>query len=607
MKNLVTILFAIFLFLKGYNQKPGATDMRLKGIETDLDKVLTSSKAPSFVVAVVEKNKVIYLKGFGYRDLEKKLPADSNTLYAIGSCTKAFTAALLGQLQKEGKLDIDKPVRSFMPELKFFNDDLNDHVTARDMMTHRTGLPRHDMSWYLFPSANRDSLLQRIAFQQPSNGLREKWQYNNFMFMAQGKLAEKLTGQSWEDNIRERIFAPLGMKSSNMPYEAVKNDNNLAVGYSLKKDSSYQLLPHYNIGGMGPAGAIYSNVADMANWVITWINGGNFRGREIIPSNFAKDAIGSQMVVSSSVPGMEKPDMMFTNYGFGWFVSSYKSHYLVEHGGNIDGFSANVSFYPTDSIGIIVLTNQNGSWVPSVARNIIADRMLHFSKVDWVGEQLKAISKGKKAEEEGKKNISPGMRKKAGPTHDLSAFEGLFYNPGYGTMEITRKGDSLFSLSTNKKIWLENYHYDVFVPYILSEGEKIDTSERPGTRILFNTDASGEIGSFKIDGIEDPKIDLVFKRTIKPKTMNSLQLEEYTGNYELAGTQMKFFLKGETLFVNVPGQPDYELVALPDKDKFTFKALSGYFIQFERNDKNEITATSFIQPNGTFKATKKQK
>src|SRR5262245_42748727 len=193
----------IFLFFYSSAQPP--TDPRLKGLDTFALRLLKEWNAPGVTIAVVEKNKVVYTGGFGYRDLEKKLPVTENTEFAIGSCTKAFTASIIGMLQSEGKLDIDKPVRNYLPELKFFNEYTNDHATLRDMMCHRTGLPRHDLSWYA-SWATREELLKRIQYMEPSAELREKWQYNNFMFMAQGVVIEKVTGKTWEENIKERIF-----------------------------------------------------------------------------------------------------------------------------------------------------------------------------------------------------------------------------------------------------------------------------------------------------------------------------------------------------------------------------------------------------------------
>jgi CubicO group peptidase (beta-lactamase class C family) len=203
MRNLFTATFLLLSVHFLFAQAPA--DPRLKGLDTLVNRVLKEWHAPGVSIAVVEKNKVIYTGGFGYRDVNKKLPVTQTTLFAIGSCTKAFTASMLGMLQNEGKVDIEKPVRNYLPELRFYNDYLNDHVTLHDMMCHRTGLPRHDLSWY-GSTASRAELLKRIQFLEPTAELREKWQYNNFMFMAQGMVIEKITGKSWEENIKERIL-----------------------------------------------------------------------------------------------------------------------------------------------------------------------------------------------------------------------------------------------------------------------------------------------------------------------------------------------------------------------------------------------------------------
>ena len=163
----------------GFTQKKSVTDTRLVGLDAELQKVLDTWKAPGFAVAVVEKNKIIYAKGFGFSDYEKKTPVTPNTLFAIGSCSKAFTSAVLGQLRNENKLTFEDKPSQYIPELKFFNNEMNNTIQIRDLMSHRTGLPRHDYSWYLFPSDSKDSLIQRVAYQEPFTGVREKWYYNN--------------------------------------------------------------------------------------------------------------------------------------------------------------------------------------------------------------------------------------------------------------------------------------------------------------------------------------------------------------------------------------------------------------------------------------------
>ncbi|HYE53475.1 MAG TPA: serine hydrolase domain-containing protein, partial [Chitinophagaceae bacterium] len=298
----------------------GQADKRLQGIDTFVNRVLKDWHAAGCAVAVVEKNKIIFAKGFGYKDYEKKIPATENTQFAIGSCSKAFTASLLGMLVKDGKLDLDKPVSNYLPELKFYNEFLTDHVTARDMMCHRTGLPRHDYSWY-GADVPRDSLLYRIRFLEPSFSLRERWQYNNFMFLAQGVLAEKLYGRKWEELVRSKIFEPLGMNRSNFSVMDMQKDSDFTFGYREQKDSVVR-MEYLNIDPIGPAGSINSTVKDMANWVITWINGGKFNGKEILPASYVNQAMSAQMVVGAALPSKDIPDVHMSSYGLGWIVSS---------------------------------------------------------------------------------------------------------------------------------------------------------------------------------------------------------------------------------------------------------------------------------------------
>ncbi len=241
--------FLFILFITGQPAFSQNNDKRFAGLDTTFNRVLKDWKAVGFAVAVVEKNKIVYSKGAGFRDLEKKLPVTPNTLFAIGSCTKAFTASLIGLLQKDNKLEYDKPVRNYLPELKFFNDAMNDGVTVRDMMCHRTGLPRHDYSWYLFPTT-RDSLIQRIRYLEPTAAIRQQWQYNNFMFLAQGVLAEKLFGEKWEQLVKEKILDSLGMKTTNFSVSDMEKSNDAAAGYYVRKDSLVTKMEYYNLDAM---------------------------------------------------------------------------------------------------------------------------------------------------------------------------------------------------------------------------------------------------------------------------------------------------------------------------------------------------------------------
>ncbi len=594
------VLFVLFA-VAGWAQKKQVADKRLAGLDTALSRLLKDWNAVGFAVAVVEKDKIIYSKGFGYSDYEAKKPVTSNTLFAIGSCTKAFTASLLGILEKEGKLSLSKPVTEYLPSLRFFNNEMNNGITSLDMMSHRTGLPRHDLSWYLFTTGSRDSLVQRMRYLEPNAALREKWQYNNFMYLLQGVLAEKLTGRSWEQNIRAQVFTPLEMNRSNFSVADMAKDADVATGYGLKNDSIIKRLDYYNLDALGPAGSINSSVTEMANWVITWINDGKFRGKEVLPSGYIKNAISGHMPVGGGYPGAINPDIHFSNYGLGWALASYRGHYRVDHGGNIDGFSANTSFFPSDSIGIVVLVNQNGSPVPALARNIIADKLLNLKYINWSGDRKKELEKSKESEK-GTENIKQSAKVQGTrPSHALQNYSGNFHHPGYGDVEVYLRNDSLFAKIGKDSSWLRHYHYDVFEVKGFDKQDGIDTTEG-GNKVNFRTGEDGKISSFTTT-LEPGVKPIEFVLAPKAQPLTQEELEKYTGEYVLGGMTARVYLKGDILYVFVPGQPEYETIYVGDHT-FRLKILDGFSVKFEVKD-NKAESASFIQPNGIFKAARK--
>jgi hypothetical protein len=426
------------------------------------------------------------------------------------------------------------------------------------------------------------------------------------MFLVQGVLSEKLMGKPWEQNVKENIFNPLGMSTSNFSVRDMAKVSDASLGYDVIRDSVIKQLDYYDINAMGPAGSINSNVTEMANWVITWINGGKFKGKEILPADYVRQAMSSQMVVGAALPDKEVPDAFLSNYGFGWFLSSYRGHYRVEHGGNIDGFSASTSFYPSDSIGIFVLTNQNGSAVPGIVRNTIADRLLGLNRIDWNKRTNDAQAKAKAAAKDAEKNLTRNKKQGTKPSHKTADYEGLFNNPGYGTIEIYSKDDSLFFRSRNGDAWLRHYHYDVFDLFQIDKKDGIDTTEQSPVNLQFHMNLAGDIDMLSMP-IQAGLKDIEFGRIPRPKEIAKADLQKFVGEYELGpGAIAKFYIKGEkTLCAFIEGQPEYELVPT-EKDKFELKILKGYSVQFEENNKGEIIAASFIQPNGTFKATRKK-
>lgn len=594
MKKILITLLSILSINNAFSQ----LDKRLKGLDSELEKVLKKLEEPGFAIAIVENDQILYSKGFGYRDYENKIKVDSNTLFAIGSATKSFTSSLLGVLREDEKLDFEDSPIDHINELRFYNSQMNDVISIRDMMSHRTGLPRHDASWYFFPTFSKDSLVSRVKHHKPFTSVRNQWWYNNFMFMLQGVIAERITNKTWSENIKEMIFDPLGMTRSNTSIAELENSENAAFGYS----QDFKKMDYYKIAGMGPAGSINSSVNEMSKWLITWINKGEYKGKKILPPNYTEEAISSQSVVVANLPDEDNPGLHLTNYGYGWFLSSYKGHYRVEHGGNIDGFSTSAAFYPSDKVGIIVLSNQNASNTPSIVRNIISDRMLDVKKTDWLKYHFDKLKEAELIQKELDKNEDSDKIKGTNPSRSMNEYEGEYTNLGYGTFDISMKNDSLFMKIPNKTFWLSHHHYDTFLPYELKNG-KVNLEDESVIFITFSADQLGEIKKLSTGlepAIEEP---IYFDRKIKTIEIETSELDKYVGDFKFMKNMCKTYLKDDELYVIVPKQPEYKLNPI-GKHLFSFEKLEGYKVKFDVSKNEKVTHISFIQPNGTFRYKK---
>jgi CubicO group peptidase (beta-lactamase class C family) len=255
-----------------------------------VNQALRDWKVPGAAVAVVQGDRVILLKGYGFRDLEKQLPVTPNTLFAIGSITKSFTVSALGMEMDEGKVDWDKPVRDYLPAFKMYDPVLTEQMMIRDLITHRSGLPRHDMVWYS-SDFSRGDIVRRLQYLEPNKPLRSTFQYNNLMFMTAGYIAGLLNGKSWEDTIRERIFTPMGMNGTNFSLKDTQSSPDFALPYRKGNDVKAEVkrMPFDeqcpDRCAIGPAGEINSSVTDMGRYLLFHLNKGKVEGKALLSEN----------------------------------------------------------------------------------------------------------------------------------------------------------------------------------------------------------------------------------------------------------------------------------------------------------------------------------
>jgi CubicO group peptidase (beta-lactamase class C family) len=589
MKNRLLNILLIIVFVFSVNAF-AQEDLNLNGYEQYVESAMKDWNVKGCAVAIVKNGKIVYTKGFGFRDVKNNLPVTPNTLFAIGSCTKAFTSASVCLLVDEGKMDFDKPVITYYPNFKMQDDYVTTHITVRDLLCHRSGLPRHDFVWYGADNLTRKDVVDGLRYLEPSKGFRETWQYQNGMFGVAGYLVDLVSGDSWENFVAKNIFQPLGMKSSNFSVNESQKSSDFAKPYAERKFEVKE-IPFRNIDAMGPAGSINSNVVDMANWVIMQINGGKFNGNQVVSDGSIRQTQTPIMVVPSPL----NDEVFYNMYGMGWMITSYRGHLRLEHGGNIDGFSASTCFLPRDSIGIVVLTNMDGTTLPSVVRNYAIDKILGLSEIDWSGRLIGDMKKAKEMakEQEGKKD--PNQVEGTMPSHELKAYVGKYEHPAYGTVEITLGDNKLIADLHSMKADLKHYHYDIF--------ETTESDIIPDIKITFYTGIKGDIDRITIP-LQTGVKDIEFKKVIETKNVEKSSLEKYVGDYEISGTVTKISIRGgNTMILSVPGQPDYELIPVGENE-FNIKDLSGFSVKFTEVS-GKITEIIFNQPNGVFTAKRK--
>jgi CubicO group peptidase (beta-lactamase class C family) len=589
-----TIVFILPLFLVVSEALSQNKDIekKLKGFDQFVERVMKDWKVQGIAVAIVYKDKVILSKGYGYRNVDQKLPVTDETLFAIGSCTKAFTAAGVCLLEEDGKLDLDKPVREYMPNFKLQDDYVSENMTPRDLLCHRSGLPRHDAIWY-GSQATRRELFERLRYLEPSKPFRAAYQYQNLMFMTAGILIEDISNSTWEKFTRERILEPLQMSATNFSVADLQKANDFSIGYT-EQNNTVVSIPYMNIDAIGPAGSINSNVKDMSKWVRVLINGGKYNGKKVFSENTVRQ-LQTPTMVNTTQP-LQYDENFYITYALGWTVTSYRGHVRVDHGGNIDGFSASTCFMPRDSIGVVILTNMNGTALTSIVRNNVLDRMLGMGEVDWNKRLLDERNKNKEAQAKAKKEDDASRVKDTKPSHPLDNYVGKFEHPAYGIVEVTKEGENLSINAHGLKSALEHYHYDVF--------RAMDERYFGGRKFSFVSNVSGEIDQIQ-SKIEPAVKDIIFKKKVGIDLVADV-LSNYIGEYDFGGELAKVYIKGEkTLFLFVNGQPEYELVAIKQHE-FKIKMLEGFTIKFEVDSSGKAAEMVSVQPNGTFRAKRKQ-
>ena len=480
----------------------------LAGFDTFVQTVMKEWSIPGLAVGVVKDRKVVLARGYGQRDIQKGLPVTEKTLMAIGSNSKSFTVTLMGMLSDENKLEWNKPVREYLPDFQLHSAEATSMMTPTDLVTHRSGLPRHDRMWFA-TGFSRKEMYDRLRFLEPSATLRQRYQYNNLMFMTAGLLTERITGTAWEEQIKQRIFVPLGMTRSNTSVRDMSASGDYSFAHVLRSDKA-MAIPFRNIDAIGPAGSINSNVEEMLKYVQMHIDQGDAGGKQIISKRFAAlmQSLHSAAPVNIDLEAPTYTEFGPGGYGLGVSVRSYRGHKLVDHGGGIDGFISAMSWMPHDRIGVVVLTNLSGTNpVPNIVVNNVYDRLLGLAPVDYVARAKAAQERSERQGTEREAKRAAERVTGTSPSRPLAQFAGNYEHPAYGTVTVAEVDGKISLRHGTIASLYEHFHYDVFQS--VTNAETRPWSQR--TRISFTSGSNGKVESVAVP--LDPAVaDIVFKK-----------------------------------------------------------------------------------------------
>ncbi len=497
--------------------QPADSGEQFNGFDSFVKSVMSDWKVPGLAVAAIHDGEVVLAEGYGYRNVEERLPVTAETLFAIGSNSKSFTVTLLGMLNDEGLLDWDKPVREYLPGFQMHDPTATLHMTARDLVTHRSGLPRHDLVWYATDLSRRE-LFDRLRYLQPTKEFRSTYQYQNLMFMTAGYLAGQVADSDWETLAGEKILKRLGMERSNFSVDDMPADADFAFGYStngVEGDDTVVRIPFRNIDPVGPAGSINSSVSEMMRYVQFHIDQGLHGENRLLSKKNARQMQVPQMVVNSTGSEEDRdPELGDPTYGLGLSVSSYRGHKFVGHGGGIDGFISAMSWLPHDRIGVVVLTNFSGEAnpVPNIVSRNVFDRLLELDPIDWNGRVRERADEQLKKRNEAWAKADAEQKKGTSPSHPLPDYEGEYTHPAYGTARVVRDGKDLKCTVAGFELPLAHFHYDIFA--VPKDAPREIRSWRR-RRVQFFYNKQGEIDRLAVT-LEPRLDDIVFER-IKPE------------------------------------------------------------------------------------------
>ncbi|KAA3612360.1 MAG: serine hydrolase [Calditrichaeota bacterium] len=426
--------------------------------------VLNDWQTPGAAVAVVQDDSIVFAQGYGVRTLGKADKVDRNTLFAVASNTKAFTAALLGLLVDEGKIKWDDAVGTYRPDFQMFDPYVSRNLSFRDLLIHRSGLSTFggDHLW-IGHNLSRDEIISRLRYLEPTRSFRTHFQYQNLMFLVAGEMIPTITGQSWDEAMQETFFEPLGMKSTNLSIRDLEGQSNVASPHESVDGGPLQVIPYDFLDNIAPAAAINSNVMDMAQWMILNMNNGRYRDTQILPENLINEMQRVQFPLGVSKMAAELLEAKFAGYGLGWGISEYNGYKSVGHGGGMSGMISQQMMLPEKKLGVIVLTNRAPTTAHRILCYTLLDHYLGIEGRDWNQIYLQQKQRREEYKTKRQEKLYSERHLDTKPSLPLSSYVGTYSSLSSGKAKMNLKdGKLVFDYNARHIGTLEHWHYDTF-------------------------------------------------------------------------------------------------------------------------------------------------
>ncbi|HUR99519.1 MAG TPA: serine hydrolase [Pyrinomonadaceae bacterium] len=495
MKKLIFLAYIFIFPLLALSQ---TLDERLKEIDDYANTVIATHKGSGagMAIAVVKDDKVALAKGYGLREIGKTPPVNENTLFAIASNSKAFTAAALAILVDEKKVAWDDKVTKYLPNFQMYDPWVTSELTVRDLVSHRVGLDTFsgDLLWY-DTTYTSDEILSRVKYLKPVSSFRTRYGYQNLMFIAAGKVVEKVSGKPWCAFVRERILDPLGMKGTTCGFGPL--GENAAIPHN-ESGGTLRALPHGNVNGGYGAVAINSSVADLSKWIRLQLGRGKFEGKQIFSEQQSWNMWQPNIMLPiSEAASKNNPTRHFNAYGMGWFLYDYYGRKIINHSGGLDGMLSYTVLIPEENVGFVVLTNSE-SPAFAVMMNKIRDVFVNAPKRDWNAEAVEQVKANKAAADAERQKVDTARIANTKPSLAVANYAGTYADKLYGDVVIAEENGKLvmrFGASPNFVADLEHWNYDTFqIKWRPSVSYNF-----PRGFVTFTIDKNGKTDELKID------------------------------------------------------------------------------------------------------------